>query len=194
MNVAQMIAQMRRKAKVNTTQYSDADALIDLNTLKDETWSAIVSSTDQSYNWERWETDTVALQGEYSLSLVAYNTAGTKVLSEVEITYDSTTFDDTGSLTYIKAARVDPTSLPNSWEWYEENQSNGAPIYYIADNSIFIAPVPRSTEAGTDYLRLTGIRKIADWTTSTAEADMRLPVDQASLLVYGLIVHALEHQ
>tara|TARA_R110000772_G_scaffold236250_1_gene347889 strand:- start:698 stop:838 length:141 start_codon:yes stop_codon:yes gene_type:complete len=40
---AAIIAQMRRRVKVDTSQYSDANALIDLNTLKDEFWSALIT-------------------------------------------------------------------------------------------------------------------------------------------------------
>jgi hypothetical protein len=81
MQTAQKIVdQMRRIAKVDTSQYTDANALIDLNTLKDEFWSAIVTTVNEDYNWERWTTSSVALQSEYTLNTVAYNTSGTKVL------------------------------------------------------------------------------------------------------------------
>ena len=194
MNVAQIIAQMRRKAKVNTTQYSDADALIDLNTGKDEFWSIINSTTDESFNWERWTSDTASGQGEYSIPHVAYNEAGAKVMSEVEVVYDSSTFDGTGSLQYIKAKRVSPSSLANSWEWYEENQPASSPLFFVGDNSVFIAPIPQGDQAGTGRIRMTGVRKIADYTLSTSEADIKLPIDQQQALVYMLIVSALEHK
>ena len=73
-NAAAIIAQMRRRCKVDKYQYPDADALIDLNTLKDEFWSAICS-IKRKFNWQRWKTDTVALQSEYTLALVANNIA-----------------------------------------------------------------------------------------------------------------------
>ena len=65
MTPATIIAQMRRVAKVNTDQYSDANALIDLNTLKDEFWSAIINSIDENYNYDTWTATTVDLQSEY---------------------------------------------------------------------------------------------------------------------------------
>jgi hypothetical protein len=72
---SEIIAQMRRVVKVDTSQYTDTNALIDLNTLKDDFWSAIVTSVSEKYNWERWKTDSVALQSEYVIPTVAYNTA-----------------------------------------------------------------------------------------------------------------------
>lgn len=88
MTPSSIIAQMRRIAKVNTSQYSDENALIDLNTLKDEFWSAVVSSVSEDYNWERWTATSVDLQSEYTTPTVAYNTAGAKILKGVAINYD----------------------------------------------------------------------------------------------------------
>jgi len=77
LNPTAIINQMRRLAKVDTAQYTDANALIDLNTLKDEFWSAIVTTINvqESYNWEKWKTSSIALQSEYTIPEVAYNTA-----------------------------------------------------------------------------------------------------------------------
>ena len=190
MQTAQKIVdQMRRIAKVDTSQYTDANALIDLNTLKDEFWSAIVTTVNEDYNWERWTTSSVALQSEYTLNTVAYNTSGTKVLKWVSINYDAKTYSETSTLTYRKAREVNPYTLDIDWDYYVENQSEEDPIYYVADNSFFVAPAPRT--AVTNGIKLTWIRKIPDYTLSTTEADMKIPVDQQNALVYGLVVHWL---
>lgn len=47
------------------------------------------------------------------------------------------------------------------WDYYKNNQSELNPVYYVSDNSIFIAPIPQS--AVTDGIKMTGIRKIADY-------------------------------
>ena len=186
-----IILAMRRKAKVNTTQYSDADALIDLNIRKNEFWSALMATVQEPYDWQQWTSESVSLQSEYPLVDVTTTTAGTKLLNSLSIAYDSETYTDTGSIEYTKARRVDPFSLPKDWNYYVENQNILDPIYYIADNSVFIAPAPRSTEAGTNRIKLTGIRNIPDWTLSSIETAMKIPVDQQESLVYGLVVDAL---
>lgn len=192
MTTAQIIAQMRRKSGSDTSQYPDADALIDLNTLKDEFWSAICTTVNEDYNWERWTSSSVALQSEYTLATVAYNTAWTKILKWVAVNYNWETYTDTGWLIYLKARLVNPNTLPYEWDYYVENQSEDDPIYYIADNSYFIAPAPRTVV--TNWLKLTWIRKIPDYTLSTTEADTKLPVDVHNALVYWLVVQALENK
>lgn len=72
---AAIIAQMRRRVKVDTSQYSDANALIDLNTLKDEFWSELMTNVPEDYDWERWLVDTTTTNTEYQAPEVAYNTA-----------------------------------------------------------------------------------------------------------------------
>jgi len=92
-----IILAMRRKAKVNTTQYSDADALIDLNIRKNEFWSALMATVQEPYDWQQWTATSVSLQSEYTLVDVTTTTAGTKLLNSLSIAYDSETYTDTGS-------------------------------------------------------------------------------------------------
>jgi len=84
-----------------------------------------------------------------------------------------------------------PNTLENHWSWYEENQSKNFPIYYIADDSLFIAPIPLSGEAGADYLELRGIKSIPDYTTNTTEAEMVFPLDVQQLFVQGMEPYAM---
>lgn len=181
-----IIAQMRRIAKVNLAQYSDANALEDLNMLKDELWTWIVSQVQDKYNWERWSTESVALHWEYTLSEVTSTTAWTKLLNWVSISYKDTTYTNIWWLKYIQAREVNPNGLDNDWDYYSENQSEDDPIYYVADNSFFIAPIPRVSI--TNWIKLTWIRKIPDYTLTTTEAEMKLPIDVLRTLFYGLIV------
>ena len=67
-------------------------------------------------------------------------------------------------------------------------------MYFEADGSIFIAPDPRSTEVGTERLRLTGVRSIASggWTTATTESETKLPLFLLDTLYYGVAWKANE--
>jgi hypothetical protein len=73
-----------------------------------------------------------------------------------------------------------------------ENQSELDPIFFKSDKSYFIAPAPRT--AITNWIKLTWIRNIPDYTLSTSEADMMLPVDIIQALTYWLVVHWLENK
>ena len=67
-------------------------------------------------------------------------------------------------------------------------------MYFESDGSIFIAPDPRSTEVGTNRLRLTGVRSIASggWTTATTESETKLPLFLLDTLYYGVAWKANE--
>ncbi len=185
MNTVQIIAQMRRIVKIDTSQYTDANALIDLNTLKDEFWTAI-TTLKRKVNWQRWKTSTIALQSEYTLAEVASDTAGTKQLSWVAINYNWKTYTETWLLKYIPADKVNPYTLPYDWSYYEENQNINNPIYFVADNSYFIAPAPRTIV--TNWIKLTWIRKIPDYTLTTTEEEMLLPIDAIQALSFWLAI------
>lgn len=191
MTTAQIIAQMRRKSGVDEVQYPDTDALIDLNTRKNEFWSKICSKK-KKLNWQEWKSDSVALQSEYTLAEVTSTTEWTKLLEWVAINYNWETYDDLWTPKYIKATKVEKNELEKDWDYYVENQSELSPIFYKADNSYFIAPAPRT--AVTNWIKLTWIRNIADYTLSTTEAEMKLPIDIHTALVYWLIVDALENK
>lgn len=183
MNVSQIIARARRVAKYNTSNYVDADALDDLNVIKDEFWAEIVSRLEEDYNWEEWKTSSVSGQWEYTLPPLTSFGDGTKALKTVAISYGTKTYDD-GGLQYVKAKLVNPASMELDWDYYKNNQSELNPVYYVSDNSIFIAPIPQS--AVTDGIKMTGIRKIADYELWTVEADIGIPVDFHRVLVFGL--------
>lgn len=189
MTPATIYAQVQKKAFVDTNQYLQADFLADINMAKDEFWSAIVSRLEEDYNWEKWTTDSVALQSEYTIPTVAYNTAWAKVLKWVSVNYNNENYTNTWAKIYLKARLVNPQSLEFDWDYYVENQSNEDPIYYVADNSFFIAPAPQT--AVTNWIKLTWIRKIPDYTITTTESEMKIPVDFQQVLVYATIPQAL---
>mgnify|MGYP003653000402 CR=1 FL=1 len=184
---AAIIAQMRRRCKVDTSQYSDANALIDLNTLKDSFWSEVVTNTPESYNWDSWKVDDTTLLSEYAMPTVAYDTAWAKKLKSIALNYNGETYTTTGLFQYIDAREVNPNTLDHEWNYYVENQSTDDPIYFVADNSYFIAPSFRIANQA-DRIKLTWIRKIPDYTLTTTESAMKIPVDQQQALVFWLMI------
>ena len=182
-----IIAQMRRRCKVDASQYSDANALIDLNTLKDSFWSELVTNTPESYNWDSWKVDNTTLISEYGMPEVAYDTAWAKKLKWIAMNYTWDTYTTTWLPIYVPAREVNPNTLDYEWNYYAENQSTDDPIYYVADNSYFIAPAFREASLA-DRIKLTWIRKISDYELTTTETDMKIPVDQQQALVFWLMI------
>lgn len=123
---------------------------------------------------------------------VASDRNGMKKIESVYVAYNTTTYDTTGKLEYTKCTLVTRTSLEMEWEWYEEHQSADNPLYIIADASIFIAPVP--TVAISTGIKLTGIRKIADYSISTTESEMGITAEYAYVLVQGLLPYIYRYQ
>jgi hypothetical protein len=183
MNVSKIISRARKIAKYTTSNYSDSEALEDLNEIKDEFWAEIVSRLEEDYNWEEWKTASVNGQAEYTLPPLTSTSDGTKALKTVAISYGTTVYDD-GTLQYVKAKLVNPANMELDWDYYKNNQSELNPIYYVSDNSIFIAPTPNANIPSA--IKMTGIRKISDYTLSTVEADIGIPVDFHRVLVFGL--------
>jgi len=187
-----MQARVFRRA-YTTPDYTSALAIEDLNVIVKDFWSSYVQSNIWRLNWEQW-TDNTLVQSEYEIPTPTSSSIWAEILESVAITYDDDTYVNTGNAKYINCEEVDPKTLPNQWNWYLENQPTSSPIFYRADDSIFIAPQPLSTQTWTDRIRLTGIRSIPDWDIGTVEADIKLPLHAMETIVYGWIWKAHEFE
>lgn len=163
-----------------------------LNKAKDKFWSWVVTAVGEDFGWQQWTTPSVAGQSEYPTLEVASDRAGTKKIEAVYVAYNNSTYENTGKLQYTKCALVTRTSLEREWEWYEANQPTDRPLYIIADNSIFIAPVP--TIAISTGIKLTGIQKIPDYSETTQEAEMVITSEYSYILVQGLLPYIYRFQ
>jgi hypothetical protein len=74
--------------------------------------------------------------------------------------------------------------LPQEWNFYLYSQDTARPLFVMADNSVFIAPVPKNSVANGIQYR--GIRNIIDWTLTTTEDEMKIPYQFHEVLVFGL--------
>lgn len=177
-----------------TSTYTQANFLEDLNEVKNKFWSKIVTKTsDDDRHYQEWLISgwTIAWQSEYTLVSVASSSEWTKLLKWVAINYDWDTYTNTGLLIYKKAREVNRQTLEHEWNYYLENQTIEDPIFFIADNSIFIAPVPLVTNIWVNRLKLTWIRNIIDYTIITTEAEMIIPSDYQEVLLLWVIPYAL---
>lgn len=190
MLITNIEAQVRTRTWVSTSQYSQAQFLLDVNEAKDEFGSAYTAKLNNERNWESWKVDNTSLVSEYTMPEVASDTAWMKVLSWVAVNYTWETYTTTWLPKYTPARLVSPDSLEHEWNYYVENQSTSDPMYMIADDSYFIAPSFRKANLA-DRIKLTWIRKIPDYTIATTEAEMKIPVDFQRLLIWACIPSAL---
>lgn len=164
-----------------------------LHLIVQEVWAKAIKREKASKNWDIWYASTVSLQDEYTTPIVSSTTVWAQFIENIAITYDTTSYSATGLKKYIPCASAMDYQIAD-WNYYLENQSKDAPIYFERDGSYFIAPDPRTTEVGTNRLKVTGIRSIASWswTTATTESEMKLPISLIDTLKLGLVwkIHA----
>ena len=183
----------RELANVNDTDFSDTRLLPFLNQVKNDLFSYLITGINEDHQWDIWTTASVANQSEYVLPEAASDTEWNLKISWVSINYDWETFED-GSLKYVKAKEVRLWNLSENWNYYKNRQSVDEPIYYTADKSIFIAPIPDTNSAWTNRIELKGIKSIPDYTTTTSEANIRIPLYLHDVLVQWLLpyIHRAE--
>lgn len=62
-NPSTLILRARRLYNVkDLSDWSDNDALSDLNELKNNFLSSLISAVEEDWNWEKWTANTVSLQ------------------------------------------------------------------------------------------------------------------------------------
>ncbi len=179
MTPAQIIAQARWKSWTDSTNYADAQAIVDFNEVYQDVISDVISEVDENYFWNEIKTNVVALQNEYTIDDTATSpNYRINRINKVSIKYGS------WDAYYTPATRISPRDFSNDSDWYEANQSQTAPVYYVADNSVFVFPKP--DENVTDGLKLEVILQPVDLTTGSAEADVVIPPRFHKVLVQGM--------
>lgn len=186
MDAAAIFTMARELSHTNDIDYPDTRLLPFLNVVKDDLFSYMITWLNENQEWDTWEATTVANQSEYVIPEAASDTAWNLKISVVSVNYDGETHND-WRMKYVKAKQVKLWNLAENWNYYINNQSNHEPIFYIADNSIFLAPAPSSSEAWATRLELKWIRSIIDYATDTTEADIKIPLYLHSVLVQWVL-------
>lgn len=170
--------------QVDTIQYPLATAEEDANVVYHQIEDYITSAIGEWFFWDILTASaTVANCSEYTIpTLSTGNFNGAPKVESVSIKYT------TGG-EYIPARLVDRQTLLQTHDiaWYEVNQPDGDPIYFIADSSIFIYPYPK--ESVTDGIKYYGIKSLVDITATTTEADMfggKIPVKYYYMISEGM--------
>lgn len=165
--------------------YTDSIFLEQAHIIAQDIWSDIIYSRKGNKSWDIWLTDTIALQNEYTRPLVTSTNVGADMIESVSIAYTGDTYEQTGKKVYIPCTQA-TTDQIKDWNRLLEEQDRDNPLYFYSDDSIFIAPEPRTSEVGTGRVKITGVRSIASgsWATSTTETDIKLPVFMFEALFY----------
>ena len=193
MDYAEMWILARELSNTNSTDYSDTRLLPFFNAVKDDLFSYLITWAAGKWNWDTWTATSVVNQTEYVIPEAASDTAWNLKINWVAINYDWATETD-WTFKFIKATEVNPDTLPNNWNYYTNNQNKEDPIFYIADKSIFIAPHPITWQAWAARIELKGIKSIINYTISTTETNIKIPLYLHETLVQWVLsyIHRAE--
>lgn len=167
MTAQTFIDRAMRLNSVNASQYTPAMQIEDLNVIYHQMEDFIVSEIWEWFFWDILQpTITVVWQSEYNFpTWLTWNFDSANKIEAISIKYTSTS-------SYVPAREVNRqiyTQL-NDLTVLATQQPVSDPIYFIADNSIFIYPTP--LEAVTDWINWYGIKSLADITAETTDANM----------------------
>ena len=173
MNASSCITQFRTDTSVDIIQVPDATAVIWMNRVYRDLINIIRQKINEDYFYNEWTTDTVANQREYLMKPRSVSEDWMVKIKWISLKYKST--DD-----YKKCRAETLSNLDRDLQWYELNQPQSDPIYIISDKSIFIYPQP--TEVITNWIIFYWIWDPIDLTSTTAESDIKIPLEFHDLL------------
>lgn len=187
MTVAQIIAMALDQCHTKSGQVSSTNLLSYFNIARKELGNAIIKDVDENFFFEIWKRDAVADQenGEYPYPEADNDSAGMLKALGVFIKPYSTDID------YKKALEVDIKSLPYDWAYYLTNQPKTDPIYFLGDNSVFIAPqfvaadLPASP-SGNVQIKINGLVKFIDLAADAAATAILIPDDSHHRIAIGM--------
>ena len=180
MDVTDILDLARDQTSKTATNLPNTTLIKYLNIVKNDFFSYLITAIDENYNWDYFNTDSVIWQDEYVFPEVAYDSAWILKLKELYISYDWDTYDN-WLIIYKKAREVWQWDLEKDWNYYLNYQSKDDPIFYIADNSVFVAPLPDT--AVTNWIQARWIKNIPDYTTATTEEELKIPIPYQDILI-----------
>lgn len=179
MTPSQIIAQARLQSGTDSTNYTDAQGIVDFNAVYQDVISDIISDVDENHFWNEIKTDVVNGQNEYTVD----DTQTSPNYRVDRINKVSVKYSDTDSY-YVPATRISPRDMAYDSDWYEANQPKTAPVYYVADNSVFLFPKPGADV--TAGLKIEVILQPVDLVIGDTEASVVIPPRFHKVLVQGI--------
>jgi hypothetical protein len=133
------------QANFTDSTYTDPIYLEQASVIAQDIWSDIIYARKGNKSWDMWLADTVALQDEYTRPTVTSTNVGADMIESISIAYTDDTYTNTLGKVYIPCTQATQEQIKD-WNRLLEEQDRENPIYFYSDDSIFIAPDPRSTE------------------------------------------------
>ena len=170
MDVSTIYNLSRKLTWSDSIQMPDNTLELFLNIVYHDIEKEITSRVNEDFFYNEWTTNTISWQREYVLPVKSWTTAWLKKLLSVSLKLNSS-----ADYTQLKEERI------TNYNYDINKFSNLQQFYYIADNSIFIYPVP--TENITEWVKLYWISSLWDIQTWWNETTIKIPIEYHDLIV-----------
>ena len=180
MNAQQIIERARRLSHTDQEDYTNDNAVEDLNLVYQDLIDRITVISKWDYFWDLWITNTIAWQSEYLAKKLwlAPDDLDIKKINKVFIKYTS------DAEYFTKVSYVAPSTLEEHPDYYKDKQSKSEPFFYIQDQSIFIYPAPEVSVV--DWLEIFVIHKPASLDIDSTEENIEIPSQFHKILSDGI--------
>ncbi len=184
MTTAELWARARRLANVNSTQWTDADILIDTNVIYQDLVETIVNRVWEDLFVSRFNSDSQVWITWYDLQEATATAKWHKKIKRVSVQYVS-------GWEFQVLNEVSQNSLWLSLEQYAENTPTFEAFFFLNGNKVHIFPAP--TAEITDAVRIessiTPIDLVAGW----AEALNLIPRQFHNIIVEWMLKYIFQH-
>jgi len=161
MTGAQLAAKIRKKTKTNTTSYTDADLLVDINLMKDEIVGKIAAARQESFNIS-FEENLILNQRPYLFQTDVLNN-----LVRIEAKFSAT-----GDYVLVDPVHLAQIGIPLQESIIINYYTNEDPKYFVRDKYIYI--LSGAIILVTDGLRWVYKKFPADLANITGVADLAI--------------------
>lgn len=169
----------------NSNQIAAANLLIYFNHIRNYIRRKINTDLNERFFYEMWKTDAVAnrANGEYRFPVATPSQAGMDKLIKVSVKYKDETF-------YRPCSEISINEFEARWDERLINQPKTNPVYYVADESYFLAPNFTADDldavSGNYQIKVEGIKKFIDLTAADTIDKILLPYDFYETIALGM--------
>lgn len=177
MKPSKIIDKAIRLTYTNNWEYNpETEWLEDLIEVLQDVYTTIDTEVNEEYLYDIYTTDLVEWQNEYTFQTPTSTSAWMNKFKYLYIKY----WNEYKRARYVSEATMQETPFYN-----EVNRSEADPIWYIADESVFIYPAPKSNV--TDWLKASVSIMPQDILYTDEEDAIRIPRQYHKVLVEWLM-------
>lgn len=185
MNVDEILTQARFSTHLTATQMPVLDGMRVMNIVYQDLVGRIIAEVGEDFFFDIYSTNAVAgaENGEYALP---------ETLSKIRnLSIKPNTNPDEK---HLIATQVGVEQLERDWNYFLENQPQKEPIYYIADNSIFIAPqfAAKDVESGLNQIKVYGVKNPVPLVSGGGASTIIIPDRFHPTIAIGMKSHFYE--